>query len=172
MTDSTSKRVTRSVTLFVWYAYDMKFIAKFFDKRIYVFASLFIALFAFDFIAVQYSLYYYYRWIDVPVHFLGGFFLAALYFYIIFSNPTTKKFVGVPRNRRTILTTTVVLVLLTAIAWEVIEFAVGRTVMSPAFIPDTTLDLIAGTFGGYIFYLLYSELRDMIREDFMKESQQ
>lgn len=138
---------------------------KFFDKRIYVFGVLFAALLGFDLIAIKYYLYWHYRWIDIPVHFLGGFFLGALFFYIVFSNPRTKKMLGLARTNKNIFWVSVGLVFLAAVGWEAVEWIVGRTSWSPAYVPDTTLDLIAGTGGGYLFYAFYGAIRDMIRND-------
>jgi len=141
------------------------FIGRFFDKRIYIFVGLFALLFGFDLLAIKYTLYWQYRWIDIPVHFLGGFFLGALLFYIAFSNKSTKKMISLPRTKKNIFIITVLLVFVAAAMFEVLEFALGRTIISPAFVPDTTLDLIAGTAGGYLFYLLYQSIREMIRFD-------
>jgi len=146
----------------------VSFIAHFFDRRIYVFIVLFVALFAFDMLAISQTWYFYYKWIDIPVHFFGGFFLGGLFFYIVFSNPKSKKFLKIPRTPRNVFTTTVLLVLLTGGAWEVIEFVLGRTVMSPAYVPDTILDLVAGTLGGYFFYLLYKKIRELVRAELMQ----
>ncbi len=144
----------------------ISFISQYFDRRIYIFVLLFGALLGFDLLAVKYSLYFYYRWIDIPVHFLGGFFLAGLYFYVVYSNPRTRRWIRIERKPRNVFTTTVLLVLATAIAWEIIEFIVGRTVISPAYWPDTIIDVAVGTLGGYIFFLLYRTIRDMIRAEF------
>lgn len=142
------------------------FISNFFDKRIYVFVALFIALIGFDLIAIKYSLYFHFRWVDIPVHFLGGFFLGALFFYIVFSNPRTKKILRLPRTNKNIFFVSVLLVFCAAVVWEVLEFWAGRSVWSGAYVPDTTLDLIAGTLGGYLFYLFYKTIREMIKEDY------
>lgn len=143
----------------------IEFIGKFFDKRIYVFVGLFILLFGFDLLAIKYTLYWQYRWIDIPVHFLGGFFLGGLFFYLIFSNPKTKKMVKLPRTPRNVFGVSVFGVFLAAALWEVVEFVFGRTSISPAYIPDTTLDLVAGTLGGYLFFLLYKKIRDLVRAE-------
>jgi len=138
---------------------------KVFDKRIYIFVALFTLLFGFDLIAIKYTLYWHYRWIDIPVHFIGGFFLAALLFYITFSNKTTRRIIRMPRTNKNIIFVCVILVFVAALGWEVIEFAVGRTRISPAFWPDTSLDLLAGTAGGYLFHLFYKSIREMITSE-------
>lgn len=141
------------------------FIGRFFDKRIYIFVGLFALLFGFDLLAIKYTLYWQYKWIDIPVHFLGGFFLGALLFYITFSNKKTRKMIQLPRTKKNIFFISVILVFVAAAMFEVIEFALGRTIISPAYLPDTTLDLIAGTAGGYMFYLLFNSIREMLRSD-------
>ena len=135
---------------------------KVFDKRIYVFMVLFALLFAFDYLALQLYLYWTYRWIDVPVHFVGGFFLGALLFYLVFSNKATKRLVRLPRTNQNIIFVSVIMVFIAALGWEVLEFAAGRTRISPAYWPDTLLDLFAGTAGGYCFHLFYKSIREMI----------
>ncbi len=141
------------------------FISNFFDRRIYIFCFLFAALLVFDLIAIKYYLYWHFRWIDIPVHFLGGFFLGALFFYLVFSNLRTKKMIGLARTNKNIFVISVVMVFIAAVVWEVVEWIAGRTSWSAAYVPDTTLDLIAGTAGGYLFYLFYGAIRDMIRND-------
>ncbi len=73
--------------------------------------------------------------------------------------------IRLPRTTKNILLVSVGMVFVAAVGWEVVEWLVGRTSWSRAYVPDTTLDLIAGTGGGYLFYLFYGAIREMIRND-------
>ncbi len=142
-----------------------RYIAKFFDKRIYLFFFLFITIIVFDLVALRYSLYFHYQWIDIPVHFSAGFFLGALYFYIVFSNPRTRAFIKLPRKQKYIFNVTVFWVFITGMIWEIAEFIFGRTYISPAYFPDTFLDIVATTLGGYVLYWFYLKIIETINKE-------
>ena len=142
-----------------------EYIARFFDKRIYVFLTVFLVIGVFDLIAIKYSLYFFHEWIDIPVHFLAGFFVGALYFYLIYSNPRTRKLIRVPRKQQNVFDTSVFWVFVTAMTWEIVEFLFGRSYISPAYFPDTFLDIVATTFGGYVLYLFYFKVIETIRRE-------
>jgi len=126
---------------------------KFFDRRIYLFIGAIIALFAFDAVAIYNSWYFYYAWVDIPVHITGGLILSVLFYYIAFTNRYTGLMFGVIRNRQTVFSVMIFWVLVTAIGWEIAEFLYGRTIISPKFIPDTFLDIIATVGGALLGYI-------------------
>lgn len=141
------------------------YVARFFDKRIYVFLLAFLVIGIFDLVAIKYSLYFYHNWIDIPVHFLAGFFVSALYFYLVYSNPRSRKWIKMSRNNQNVFDTSVFWVFVTAMLWEIIEFLFGRTYISPAYFPDTFLDIVATTIGGYTLYWFYFKVIETIRRE-------
>ena len=134
---------------------------KIFDRRIYLFVAAIALLFTFDAIAIYNSWYFYYAWVDIPVHLTGGFILSILFYYIVFTNKFTGLLFGVVRNRQSVFSVMIFWVLVTAIGWEIAEFLYGRTVVSLKLIPDTYLDIVVTTCGalfGYVGVRLFKKL--------------
>jgi len=130
-----------------------------FDRRIYFFAAAIGMLFVFDMLAIYLSLYYHYRWIDIPVHATGGFLLAALFFYIVFSNKVTKSMFGRIKDTTQVFTVSVFWVFVVAFLWEVFELIIGRTSIRLSTTPDMFADIIVTTVGAGMFYLIYKTIR-------------
>lgn len=125
---------------------------KAFDRRIYVFIGAFVLLFCFDALAIHFSLYYFHRWVDIPVHIGGGLLLAILFYYIVFANSYSRALLHVTHSYKNIFLTMVVYVFGTAVVWEIFEYIIGRTYMSPRYIPDTTLDIFSSVCGAIMAY--------------------
>ena len=93
-------------------------------------------------------LYWYYDWLDIPMHFTGAFLLMATWFYFstktIFSN-LTKKPIFHP----------IFLLILIIIAWEVFQLLLGKPI-SANYVNDTRTDLVVGLIGGLVGYILFS----------------
>ncbi len=126
---------------------------KIFDRRIYIFVAAIGALFVFDAIAIYNSWYFYYAWVDIPVHIAGGLILGVLFYFVVFTNRFTGLLFNIRRNRQTVFSVMIFWVLVTAISWEIVEFVWGRTMVSPKFIPDTFLDIIATVSGALLAYI-------------------
>jgi len=88
--------------------------------------------------ALTESLYWYYVWLDVPVHFIGGLAVAML-------------LIGVLKVFRP----WVFLVGMAAVVagWELFELAI-HTTRETNFVFDTALDLLMGTLGALMAYIL------------------
>jgi|GEM_PF-4472931 len=126
---------------------------KIFDRRIYLFIAAIVALFTFDAIAIYNSWYFYYAWVDVPVHITGGLILSILFYYVVFTNRFTGLLFNIKRTKQSVFSIMIFWVLVTAIGWEIAEFLYGRTVVSPRLVPDTFLDIIATVVGALLGYL-------------------
>lgn len=83
-------------------------------------------------------LYWYYVWLDVPVHLLGGLTLAMV-------------FIGIETRFRPIAF--VLFMIAVIVGWEVFEFFIG-TPQEANFIFDTSLDILMGALGAVLAYLL------------------
>ena len=83
-------------------------------------------------------LYWYYVWLDVPVHFLGGLTLAMLC-------------IGLLRSFRPV--SFVLFMSVVVVGWELFEFVI-QTEREANFFFDTALDLLMGSLGALGAYLL------------------
>ncbi len=90
---------------------------------------------------MEFYLYWMYRWLDVPMHLLGGAVVALGYCTVI-------------RDSRNALLWALSIVLLVSIVWEVYEAATGMTFTTSAPIADTALDLVVSVLGGALGYHL------------------
>lgn len=104
-------------------------------------------------VALKFSLYWHFLWLDMPMHFLGGLCVALGYGIIPFFGITLPKFL---RSKWAYLGAT----LLVGLAWELFEFVFGISLANDAenLIPDTSLDLVLDLLGGYVGYLLIQKM--------------
>lgn len=94
------------------------------EKKIILFL-FFIA--AIHFIAVFYDWYWRFLWIDIPMHFLGGVFVAVVFLWLV------KRFPGHFDMSRNFFVTSIFLlgfVALTGILWEFSEFLYDLVIIS------------------------------------------
>lgn len=91
------------------------------------------------------SLYWYYPWFDIVMHFWGGVLVALGMISL-----STLKVARYQPNLKNIL-----LVLFTAmISWEVFERAIGLY-SSDTYLFDTTKDMVMGLLGGLSGYFIF-----------------
>lgn len=96
-------------------------------------------------VSLKLYLYWYYLWLDVPVHFLGGICVSlGLFSFAELHVP------GAQWATRS-LWRALCFVVLVMIAWEVFEVWAGVP-MQANYLGDTTLDLIMGFLGGLTGY--------------------
>jgi hypothetical protein len=95
-------------------------------------------------LALNYSLYWHYIWLDLPVHFLGGMW-AALFFAWLCSYWPLREADG--------FATTMLFVLAIGLGWEVFELFVGVP-REANFAFDTGLDLLMDLCGGLAGYAI------------------
>jgi hypothetical protein len=103
--------------------------------------------------ALVYKLYYFIRWLDIPMHFMGGF-LAALVFFWFF-----KKYPSFFNPQNNFLITLILVsgwVALIGVLWEFAEFLHAVLISSDKLIEpqamwlfDTLKDLFFDLFGGF-----------------------
>lgn len=95
------------------------------------------------------SLYWYYSWFDILMHFWGGF-LVALGVHAL----CTFKFVPL----RPTLTLTLITLLVAMVSWEIFERAVGLYDQS-LYVWDTAKDLLDGLCGGLIGFIVLKNFK-------------
>lgn len=124
------------------------------DRKKLFFRIAFLIFFVFLINALAIKFYWYYsiRWFDMPMHFLGGFWvgLALLWFFnvkYIDKNYIYKVILGV---------------LFVGLCWEVFEFFVNNLYFAryPFDIVDTIQDIFFDLFGGFLS-LIYFKNRIM-----------
>ena len=123
-----------------------------FDRRIYVFVMAIVGLFLFDGVAVYFTWYWKYQWLDIPVHFIAGLILSMLFYYLVFTNQVTAWWLKIKRNKRNTFTVMVFWVLVVAVGWEIFEFMWGRTHLSSKFAVDLFLDITVTCGGALVGY--------------------
>jgi len=103
--------------------------------------------------AIEYSLYFYYNWLDIPVHFLGGIWVSATALWLILSK---EYFSSLRTNRRLLLLTLFSSALFIGLLWEAFEYVFGIAVLNPAnYVPDTIKDLFTDVLGSLFLYVYY-----------------
>ncbi len=102
--------------------------------------------------ALQYHLYWRIPWLDIPMHFLGGFWLGlgALWLYFL-----SGKFGAVPNRHRKPLYVIILAVISAAVfggLWEAYEFGVDVFIRLADMYDmcDTIADLVMDVFGALV----------------------
>ena len=105
-------------------------------------AALFALIFGTHLIALKGSLYWHYVWLDVPLHFAGGIWLALAGSWALLAS-------GRRLDERMVFA----FVVLGSIAWEIFEALIG-TQREANFLFDTVLDLTMDMAGAIIGFML------------------
>ena len=107
-----------------------------------------------NYLAIEFYLYWYYPWIDLVTHFLGGAVGALGAFSL-------KDFWPRFPGRALRLSIIITFVFLVAVAWEAFEVWAGISMNEPGYALDTVLDLIMGLSGGGVGYFVGRNVRDL-----------
>ena len=114
------------------------------SKKVWLFLIISAIFAAVHTVAIYASLYWYYSWFDIVMHFWGGILVALG----VQALATLRIFPCKP----TYVTTILILVFL-MVVWEIFEYAVG--LYDPAtHVFDTMKDIVVGFLGGTIGYIL------------------
>ncbi len=112
--------------------------------------------------AINFYLYWDFWWLDLIIHFLGGFWIALLVLWFIsFSGYSAYR----PRFYGYDITwaLSILASLGIAILWEVFEFQTGITVMSSRYWGDTLSDIFMGLTGGSVASLyVYKRYKQLL----------
>lgn len=112
-------------------------------KILFILFSIFLTYFISKNIFEPFNFYYDYKWLDIPMHMLGGFLFANLFLETI-----NNKYI----NFRNLLFFT----LFIGISWELLEYALDITNLK-SFVGwfDTFKDLFDDILGAYLAFLFY-----------------
>lgn len=111
-------------------------------------------------ILIYFNLYSIKEWIDIPMHFLGGFAVAFTYRSIL-KILQKNNYLG-KINNLILFIFIISLVALTAVLWEFAEFIMDFIFKfnAQASLEDTMLDLFLGLVGGLAGFLIKDNLQD------------
>lgn len=116
-----------------------------------IFTILFIAVF--HCLALIYSLYWTYRWLDIPVHIVAGFGASLFTLWISLKIRHIDNILGYKNKALFVMLASVLVI---AIFWEIFELISKSTSLREAgFWMDTTSDIINSLFGGLLAFLYF-----------------
>lgn len=134
--------------------------------------SLLVFILFVHFFATIYSWYWTYFWLDMPMHFLGGFWVAMIYFWLCNQFQEVREEVE-PRRIKTVIAIISCLsfVALIGVFWEFFEFLYDILISSRGYsgflqlgaadmIGDLFFDFLGGS-AFLIIYILYRSSRDL-----------
>ncbi len=111
--------------------------------RLFILQTLVVALIGvIHLAALRHSLYWHYVWLDLPVHFLGGVWLALAGTWLLLRS-------GMRAEVPIIFS----IVIIGSIAWEIFELAAGVPI-ERNFALDTVIDLTMDVAGGILGFIL------------------
>lgn len=117
------------------------------------FLSLFLIL-GINELAVNYHIYFVYKWFDTPMHFIGGFGVGILCVGILRAFLSTEIY-----DSKKTFWYTVAGVLFVGIIWEIVEAVFKVSVIfGGVFWIDTIKDLLMDVFGGILSYICFRHL--------------
>jgi hypothetical protein len=100
-----------------------------------------------------YHLYFFIWWLDVPMHFLGGMFVAFLALAIVFHD---RFILGRGTSSAFITTIAVVFAFAVGALWEYYAVQFGHRAPAPGgLIADTIKDLINDMLGGFLAAMIF-----------------
>jgi len=111
----------------------------------------------FHIFALELSWYYIFRWSDIPVHILGGFWVTITSFWLFLKHRRADTTL----NTRTSISIVFISVLVIGVLWEIFELASGNTSISVRnYWPDTFTDVASGFIGGVVAGIYFSKLKN------------
>lgn len=118
-------------------------------QQLYTALFLLIVLFIFNDFAGQISLYWIYRWIDLPMHFIGGALISWVA-YIVFA--WWQKDYNIHWIYAVIFSFGL------GFIWEVIEFYFKVAQLVPEYMADSIKDIFVDMIGGLVVYAVWDKM--------------
>jgi hypothetical protein len=106
----------------------------------------------FHYIAIKYSWYWTYRWLDIPVHIFGGFWISLTVLWVCLKIKHIDSILGYKKKALFVVLASVLAI---AVLWEIFELIFKITSLSRADYWSDSLGDIANTFLGGLIALLY-----------------
>lgn len=98
-------------------------------------------------IAHTYFLYWTYRWVDIPMHILGGVMAGFYSAFILRIFKCRERFLYI-----------LIGVLIVGVAWELLELYFKVDVLSFKYWKDTAKDIVNDTIGGIIAIYIWRKI--------------
>lgn len=109
----------------------------------------------FHYLSMQYSWYWIYKWIDVPIHFLGGFWFSLTSLWISLKVKHIDNILGYKKKALFVM---LISVLIIAVFWELFELIFNITsIHSIGYWQDSLSDILNGFLGGMIAFLYFTK---------------
>lgn len=118
-------------------------------QQMYAVLFLLIVLFIFNNFAADFSLYWIYRWLDLPMHFIGGA-LISWAAYIVFA------WWRMDYNIHWVYA--IIFSFGLGFIWEVIEFYFKVAQLVPDYMLDSTKDIFMDMIGGLVVYAVWDKI--------------
>ena len=114
-----------------------------------------------DFIALHHFLYWRFWWFDIIMHFLGGFWVALLSYYVFMLSDIKDKLSKI-NQKYSIFLISLIFVLGVGLIWELYELVFAFP-LKPNYLFDTILDLIVDMKGWGVAYIFVLKKTDTLR---------
>ncbi len=98
-----------------------------------------IAIFSFHLYNLAHDSYFFYWWVDIPMHILGGALVGTFFIALV------------SRHRPFLF---LVVMSIVFVGWELFEYTAGLTSDKPGYAFDTAYDLLNGAFGAAFAYVI------------------
>ena len=124
-------------------------------KRKLLFISFFIILFiaVFHFFAIKNSWYWTYRWLDIPVHIVGGFWVSLTVLWVCLKIKHIDNIYGYKKKALFVVFFSVFFV---AVSWELFELVFKITSLdSVGYFRDSLSDIFNSVIGGIFAYYYF-----------------
>jgi len=106
------------------------------------------------YVALEFALYWRFAWFDIFMHFFGGAVVALGFF-------TLKDFINDIPDRLQYFWPIISGVIVVALSWELFEIVIGTPSIEPGYMLDTTIDLLMGTVGGFVGFVVGHTIRKL-----------
>ncbi|MEA2112483.1 MAG: hypothetical protein U9P50_00725 [Patescibacteria group bacterium] len=125
-------------------------------KTFSIFLVVFIyIIFILNILASHFFLYWKFWWFDIIMHFLGGFWVALLSYYIFFLSKYFRRI----KEKLSIFYTSLFFVITVGILWEIFEYLAKASIYQSNFNLDTSLDILMDMLGWLLAYFILLKLR-------------
>lgn len=105
------------------------------------------------YVALKYTLYFEFPWLDIPMHLLGGAIIALIFLLLHVYIPQLSRYSG--------FFPALMFVLLVGLLWELFEIYIGIPLIEGNFELDMIADLINDLIGGAMGYFVGRKVNEL-----------
>lgn len=116
-----------------------------------------VLILVFHYLSLKYSWYWTYRWLDIPVHIIGGFWISLMALWVCLK---IKHIDSILDYRKRAFIVMLFSVLVVATLWEIFELLFSVTSIDlVGYWFDSIGDIVSGLFGGLVAFLFFIKNR-------------